>query len=271
MYPKLLTASGARQVPWGKFGINRNSPQATGLEAWYSPIASRGSDVLRDMSGRGQDMTWSGNLEYVSDPKLGMVANYDGSSFQSVEVALRGAAYPSAVFIWFKTTTSGDYIYSEGTLSYDECMYMHLPSAGRVTWMIYDSVGTSAYIMLFDVNPNPLDGEWHVFGGVSWAEDDHEVFYDGKSIGTSVSVPTGGPFIRSAIGGLRYGPGPFVTGHFNGQIGDVRVYRDNVPTPAQILQMAHPPTMWDLYQPVSRYWPVSVAATGNPWYYYAQQ
>jgi len=82
----------------------------------------------------------------------------------------------------------------------------------RVFWR---DVGGS---LITEAGPD-LTGEWHTLAFVSRAADDHELFRDGVSIGTSVATGAAGPFSSVHIGSFDTG-----SQFFEGNIAAIKIY-----------------------------------------------
>ena len=66
------------QPPNVPFTLNKDSPQAKGLVAWWPTLASRGANILRDLSGYGHDGTLENGTAWELLPVLGQALLFAG-------------------------------------------------------------------------------------------------------------------------------------------------------------------------------------------------
>jgi len=271
MYPRMLTARGALQLPTGGFELNRNSPQAAGLEAWLPFLDSRGSNTVRDRVGNLNGVL-TGSAAWQSDPRFGSVVDFAAGDYLNAADALAGfSGAVSTVSMWVQVDQNDN----------SGIVWFGTQTGTAVYWQTSQPLGEFVVVhaQLCDISGDDLNilynGEWHHIAFVSDGTASGKLFYlDGvvpASFSPGANVPT-----AVAAGDKTFRIGNWGGGtiwDLDGRIAQFRLRNYPVPA-ATIWQEAHPPTMWDLYKPVSRYWPVSVATappSGNPWYYYAQQ
>lgn len=249
------------QPPNVPFEVNRASPQAEKLVTWLPTLASRGAHVLRDVGGRGNHGVFKGPGEpaWISDAERGMVLGFDGANdfVNAGDITQINQAAELTITGWFNQTT----------LDQQETLFAKQKDADEeiiiLTWNDGDlytqveNVGKQAQAH-FDYSTVVTAGKWFhyamVFDGSGAAKADRlKVYIDGNNItqvidndvDTAIADLTGEDFY---IGNDKNGLFPFT-----GLNGGVRIY-DRAIIPSIIWQMAHPPTMWELYRPKIRRW-----------------
>ncbi len=72
--------------PEGHFTINHLSQQANGLVGWWPSLATRGGNLLRDLSGFSRHGTFAADTAAQNTPEVGWGNAFDGTG-DYIEVA----------------------------------------------------------------------------------------------------------------------------------------------------------------------------------------
>jgi hypothetical protein len=228
--------------PAWPFRLNRRSPQAKGLFAWW-PVLRDGLK-LRDLSGRGsRHGTLTNGPTYAACPLGGVALSFDGTDDQVVGPLDSNLASVSGTTwtFWVKVTasTSGAYL-KVGSDS--------------------DGFGVGIGLADFDNNGNDIiylrEGvEWHVSSSDWVAGWNHcavvhnsagMVYVNGVLVldsGGTPNTPTGSSFY---LGG--YEPVGF-SRYVACEIADVRFYSSPL-SAMEIQALYDPATRWELYHPL---------------------
>lgn len=255
--------------PGWPFTINRSSPQARGLVAWY-PLSSvdvatnLASACLFDVAQSAQaraatsrwvaqprEPGWVVTRATVVTPNRGMALSNE-TTLASIPTTYAFAVFVRAAATAFAQTAA---VIGFGGTD-DLLLYPYDDDAAgdgpRVFWR--DLGGT---IINIDTSLPAADGKYHDFCFVSYASNDHRLFIDGVQVATSAATGTAGPFDSVRLMGWADSDQGF-----HGSAYDFRIY-DRAPSPALIAAMTDPRTRWDLYQvPQRRAWQASALSGG---------
>ncbi len=235
--------------PTVSFEINRESPQARGIQAWWPPLGSRGQRVLRGFArkingafpGGGNDPTWT------SDAVHGSVLTYDGGS-DYIPMGTGRLDMSGAITIAFWNYVAAADVQQSSAFggfgtdsNFDRCQ-AHAP------W-----IDNSLYWDYGDIFGN---------GRISAA---YAVYLDKWTHVALVSEGIGGAFkaiyldgLLAASAGNSDGPsGPvvfdmgravlFATEYHIASMGDFRVYNRRL-VGTEVWRLYAPETRWDLYE-----------------------
>jgi Concanavalin A-like lectin/glucanases superfamily len=257
----------ANRPPHGPAQVNRASPQADGLVAWWPALASDQS-AARDLAGRGFDAAFQGG----TPPTWGSLAE----GWQALDLG-SGGGYAEAA--------DDDLLSPAANLgAITVAAWVNVtawPSGGQNRAPIVakgnGGTGANAYEYALYVNgASPAEGNAHSVTGVVWKQDG-ATYWEGSADADAVSLGvtyhvafTLGPDAAQIAlfqDGLTVGSGVFVGGTLtagdspvdlgrrpdgatgqtlNALLADVRVYSRAL-SPAEIWQLYDPPTRWDLY------------------------
>lgn len=251
------------------FRLNKHSPQASGILAWWSAMGSKAGQ-FRDY-GPGK---WDGKLEGgTEDPTwtnspYGYVPEFDGDDDRFFVGSIDGS-HPLSLFGVDKVT-----FYAK----------IKLPSTGDLWQRILDKSTGGDGLNGWALQWNPTGGS---YGEILWSADgvsrgtrrlisDYtEVWIDLIIMTTESygSLPDFGVYVNgvlqdafsgssftfpNATADLRIGTWNHSTGReFGGAITDLRIYTRWF-SEGEIGQFANPNTFWDLYGPIPRVFPVLV-------------
>lgn len=233
-----------QRPPVGYFTLNRESPQARGLVAWWPTLGSRGTNVLRDMAGSTLGTFGAGATRptWARDGVHGAVLSCDGGD--AVEMATPSAAIPIgdeaySIAAWFNTTAMlragiigwGNY----GVNFQVNALRLNAAGGGEIIhyWWFSDLI-----VVVGDIS-----GAWHHVA-VTYDGTNRVMYLDGVVIGGDIpgvahAVPNTANFTIAETW-----PASDVE-HWDGELGDIRVA--NVAwTPAEVWHMYANP--WDLYK-----------------------
>lgn len=246
---------------WGQnFTINRASPQATGLVAWWPTLGNIGSAALYDKSLRNNNgvlqnlATWAS--PYATQPNLGIAIDYPANTGDRY-VALPGNILSGDVYsvcAWFVTDEINVYraIFSIYTANNDACEVFIDTVNARL-------FGAQFSNRIFTANNSIATGVlYHV---VLASDGVNTRFYlNGFASGTTGLISFSTFSTAGTIGARTGGAGDL---EFNGRIGDVRVYNRTL-SAAEAFAFWAPSTRWDLYKPIPRAFFMSQLAVGIP-------
>jgi hypothetical protein len=242
------------------FELNTDSPQAAGIVADWPVFASRGMNKLRDLGGRGLDGTFNGGLTWGADAQMGAALTFDGSTGYVSRAAGGGLPIysitnPYSIAFWVKGPpgTATKYILAEDS------------PVSSTRYLLFGSLsGGAAEHLLVTIRPNSggavlyansathvLDNLWH---HVAWTDvaGAGKLYVNGKLDAASCAYTPAATTLTQLAFGAKLGA--VVGSYWPGTLAGVR-YASVVWPPPVIWQMANPPTMWDLYRPVMRFWP----------------
>lgn len=241
--------------PTWPFMINRSSPQARGLVAWY-PIAqvdaltANPTARLFDFARNAQASTVGSFANYrvvTSTPGWVVSSTSAVTDMNSIAPLNESVLYglPTTYnFAIFARAAAPAFGLARALIAFggtdDLIVYPYDTNAGngpRVFWR--DLGGT-----IIDLNGGipAADNKYHDFCFVSYASNDHRLFVDGMPVATSAATGSAGPFNSLRFMGWADGAQTYL-----GNAYDFRVY-DVAPSPALIAAMSDPRTKWDLYQ-----------------------
>ena len=263
MRPYVGRAWHPNQYPHIPFELNRDSPQAQGLVAWWPTLDSAGANVLRDFGGRGLNGAFPGgtaNPSWVGDGQFGNVLSFDGED-DRIQIANSSSLTNHAQFTaggWFYVKSWGNWarIINKDDFGGNDRWYIsHNNGSGRLfaTLMTPAMGGVQAQVYQGNVL---LLNQWnhiaYIYDGSSL-----KLFVNGVSdIGSTVETPFGSYTGTSSI--LIGGKGNAVES-MAGYTADTRIYNRALST-AEVWQQWAPQTCWDLYRPlVRRLWHVPIA------------
>ncbi len=260
--PGIFSPYRGSQRPLWPFIVNRYSPQAEGLIAWW-PFAPAGGDILRDLSdnlNHGTLTNMEPGTDWVSNPVLGSHSlSFDGVN-ELVNVGdidiLDGLGAASWV-LWLNRTGDGedDSFISKWTDGSSTTFSFELDTGGDGQFFIaQSSTSLGQAFGLLPAGAVSLN-QWHhfaiVFDGSGATDADRFKFYLNGSqvtltypgselIPSSLFASTADFEIAGFTDQARFWPG---------EIADVRIYNRAL-TAAEAHEMWSPSTRWDLAYPL---------------------
>ena len=231
-------------------GLNPESPQAKGLVGWWPTIASRGSRVLRDLSGHGFDgdfgagvrsPLWTSadipgailDLGNGDDPREVVVPHHPDLDFAS-------GNQDFSVFVWVKLNVLGVFgsIMSKEDADNDGYRF-RIRSSDLLQFSInaIDIGGDTALVA----------GRWYHAGCVINRIGDGILYLNGiqDSGGDAVSGEA-----LSTTSNLHFGTRSHDgVSEIDADMGEIRIYNRAL-SADQVWQLYEPSTRWDLYRPL---------------------
>ena len=249
----------ATERPQWPTALNRSSPQARGLVAWWSGQPPVGLSVTEHIHGRDGDFIQMELSDRVFiNRQFGWGVNHDGTN-EYVRVphhsSFNPGTGPMSVSCWFRTSTSGAF---QGLVSKrDDSVggavphwFMRIQSDNTVRGQVNSSVGNEANVT---GTTTVTDGNLHLALFVWAGANDVKLYIDGISEGTIGGTGTVGDIDTTDdifMGAHLNGSG-LVSSPFTGQLFDARVGL-SVVNAATARQMHEPQTRWDLYSELGR-------------------
>jgi hypothetical protein len=260
------------------FEINRNSPQAVGLVAWYPTVDYAGSAPLRDRVGvLNGTRTGTTNL-VVPSGVLGKMLTINSTNYWTVtdNAYLNFTGDCTFSFWWFSGAfnDSTDYgLWGKGTSFPNEEVqwYFYKPAfVATLDFCIGDGSETF-YAAEFEDGPALQILTNKLYHCVARREGTVlNTFCNGWKNRTQTWSFGSGAIYISADNLLL---GKASVGNGIGRLADLRIYNRAL-SDAECQALYQPATRWDLYLPVQRrryYVMAEAAAAGKPVYAYAQQ
>lgn len=235
-----------RVLPFGPFTLNRKSPQADGLLAWYPFIGDRGTNQVREMTGRFQPAPFFGSPTWEFDSIRGPVIDFDGSNQYIYDA---NATFPSlttggiTIEMWvYRPTSSADGIALEigETGTNGDRIIAHVPWGDNNLYWDYGSSSAGRISTSYLSYRNKWTHVALTAGGSATAFK--AIYLDGELItsATQSAAPT-------SVTGLRIANGTGSNQEYIGKIADVRIY-NRIRSATEI---KHSQTMpFDLYAPL---------------------
>lgn len=249
--------------PHGPFELNRNSPQAKGLVAWWPTLASVGN-TLRDLAGRGYNGVFTGT---VADPTLvrgvmGAALYFDKANDYLVvgPSGLSNGWQAISLSVWFRLwrfSDSDDYsgiLYNSTAASDTQMAGLSLHTAASA--LLRFDVGNGTTYRSVHTSGGVTVGPWYHAAGVWRSGDPPKIYLNGvgttgsSSLSGSLTVASAYYLGWDAVRAIRKLPG---------YIAEARIY-DCVLSDSQVWQLWDPATRWDLYLPIQRFWAVKAPA-----------
>ncbi len=257
----------------GPFELNTDSPQATGLLAWWPMLGSRGASSIQDKAGiyAGTGTLVGGT--WVANGVLGMGASF-ASDAQYITVGTLGAlgstvlAAGFSISEWLQCSTktatrpcfgafnSGANTALRIRLNSDTNDALH---AGYIDFYLRPNLNPGDINCEVAVDTGVTDGAPHLVCAVCHtAIRIVEIYLDGKpqTVTYANAGAAGGTYgnFAYAVGlGCLNGRGT-ITGLSPGAIYEGRI-ASRLWTGAECWQMYDPATRWELYRPTRRWWP----------------
>jgi len=256
-FPEMLN------IARGRGSDSRNPQLWNGLVGCWTMQEGGGSTVY-DLSGHGNHGTLT-NMDPATDwvvGPYGRALDFDGSDdYVNVAGAARtlGAASNLSLWIMVRPSFAGavvDYLFdsSVGTTG----LGVRLFNASRVDCFAYRSGGLAYQYATLNHN-----AWWNLCVVMENTNTRLQVYNDGVELATT-DIGTGSGSLKAsaqAIIGAEYtGANPLIC-----QVAGVALY-NRILTPAEIQHLYFDP--WALFRPAERVYPVAVASTVKPWYYY---
>ena len=261
------------QRPRWPFTINRDSPQAEGLVAWW-PIIPFGNDGPLYELVRGFNAARNGNPTYQSDSEFLWYQALDGTGdYWDVgdEDELDAGTENFAFSCWLRNPDEVSFPINKrvnsSAVGWEFILERGLVE-DRVTMRLFD--GDAAQSTNVDWDMPTSDGEWHLVCGVVDRDAGlGRIYGDGIEIATEdISGWLTLSNAQSVQFGARNGANLYA-----GDICDIRIRKGGLLNSTVAYQMWDPHTRHDLIYELGRvfYSFPAAAAVGNPWHVYAQQ
>ncbi len=253
------------------FVLNRASPQARGLVAWWPPNGSRGTNVLRDYVG-GNHGAFSGDVSWARNAKLGSVLSYGGTnghvncgSAARLDNLATGKAFSYAVWVEFTSIANETLLSKESASS--SGWFTRIISTARIETKfnaaVTDALSRSDAIISTGVL-------YHI--AITYDDNGDRkarIYVNGLEVaGYQAQDAAVGALVDDSARDLTIGSLSPSFWFMSGIIGDVRMAQVRW-NPAEVRHQFTQP--WDLYKTPGLPWAGAPAAVGNPWYAYAQQ
>ncbi len=239
------------------FTMNRESPQARGLVAWWPTLGSRGTNVLRDMAGGPSSAILGAGVSWVADARHGTALRSDEPGNGRIVVGDFDRFEPANITlsVWRKPDIQNralDGGLAKGTLfgGPENASYSLDFHSGNSRWAISDGTDTFHFC-----NVAIPDTDWHLwtatFDGAVMRQ-----YLDGVEKNSTVAV-VAIDYTKSEnrliiLGNLAGGFNPL------GLFGDMRMY-NIAQTPSEVWQYFSKP--WDLYRTPELAWAQSLGTT----------
>ena len=255
------------QPPNAPFEINRASPQAEGLVAWWPTLASAGANVLRDLGGRGHNLTQpvaGKRPAWRSDSEQGHVLDYEHDNGQYFTIPnnadLQTGDIDFTVALWANTESFwGAQVLAAkleaGPLYEWDLMIF---ADGQVRFRIWNGAGVEGTADSTTHGPMTL-GQWYLI--IGWHDAASNIVgIEVNGVGdtaatTDVPSSTLADFTIGAYANDLFGSS------YDGKIASTMFWR-RVLSPAIRRSLWPPQTRWELHRPRTRR--VWVLAPGAP-------
>lgn len=249
--------------PSGRFTINRDSPQAKGLVAWF--LNGRPTYFDPDVSGINGGTVVLQTPDWRIDTERGLGLNFDRTTKEGIASFPRTpvTAPPFTLSVWVRSVdvTLLQTLMALGSSTNNWHSYMLNIENSKPTMATYD--GTTRTL---STASNLINNTLYHIVGIWKATNNWKIYVDGgreTAVQTNDEVPLGIGSV--SIGGLYYWTGSGMTWdasyHAGGVIFDARIYNTSL-TDQEVYQLYSPETRWDLYLPAAppRFWSVPAAA-----------
>lgn len=263
--PVLRPSHKVLRPPPGPFEINRASPQAAGLVAWWPTMASRGAGVLQELV-TGHNGTFNNTPTWGQDPEIGWGLNYVTGDSDSVRVnnaSILNPTTPFTVTAWFRCDTTvlsatNKNILLKGTSSWSAAGMQYQLVIPTYSTDLRLRISNGSAITDLNIAGPIVQGELHFGAGVFDGSNIHVYLgKQGKLLSNSTAwanTPT------TSAGTFNIGEGAG-DNYWTGFIFDVRLYHRAV-SASELFQHFTPATRWELYAPRRRLWTVKAPAAG---------
>jgi hypothetical protein len=240
--------------------LNRASPQARGLVAWWPLSPCTGNavpDVFSAAHGAAADLTWT------VDAAFGVMPQFDGEREVCFSDAhLPAGVAPRSLCAWVKYNDAPSLGRTWGVLFYGTAgsndRGLMIGAGSNSQWQPPGCLGMSQWGQSLVTPQAYNDSVWHhlvaTFDGATWS-----IYVDGKleNVKPLQTLPTDTQPAAGRIGGLNFGPHYY----WKGSIRDVRVYARAL-SAAEVWSLCNPTTRFDLWAP--RRQPLAKVATADP-------
>jgi len=250
------------QPPWAvgrRFRINRRSPQAAGLVAWWPAFASAGASVLRDLARFFYDGSILGGTTWRLHYVLGPCLDFDGTDSYVNFGNVLGFTGAFSIAAWIKVHTTISGVEGRAIIAKDSVQtggrQYSLQQHPYEYFRFGVSPDGSAWVSR-DSQTAVTAGAWHFIVGVYEPSNRLDIFIDGVLDNGTLNNGPIPASIQSTTTPLHFGV--FYASSstfFNGLIGEVRFY-DRALSADEVWQLYDPATRFDLYLIEPKIWPV---------------
>ena len=234
--------------PHVPFTIDRDSPQAQGIVAWWPTLGSAGANVLRDFGGRGFTGTFNGTLAWQVDNMMGAVPNYDGATtYVTTNKALIPLTGNFTITQWFSSTNTvtNAHLVTQYEAVIPTASGRFLTEVNRVSQKYGCFHGSGAGVITSAASFSTAGPNLMV---IRRAGNTFSLFLNGVQDASTGSSDVG---IQDTATWIGVGRGIPNFGYFPGQIGDIRIYNRAL-SAAEVWQQWAPESRFDLYRPLLR-------------------
>lgn len=222
------------------FMINRQSPQARGLVAWW-PLGAGQYGMVRDVLGRFH--VAAANSPQLVGSEQGRCTLFDDASSQWLAVSSAPVTgSPLTVTAWFRSDdfSATHCIFSMSNGDNFNYYHMILNTTPLLQVRVRDSGDATAAVT---TTAGPSLGTWHMATFVEVSSADRRIYLDGGNKGTNTTDRS--PSISTTTIGAAYQTE--LVWPFSGMVRDVRVYNRALFDAEIWASYVNP---WELYQPV---------------------
>jgi hypothetical protein len=255
-----------RCPPNGQFTINRNSPQANGLVAWWPTLGCFGANTLRYV-GRGNSGTI--NADWIADGEAGPLLTFDGTTNDDFSISHATGLIGTddwSVALWARCDGAADDTnWVAFSVEPNGFLWIYFSRWSGVTGISVDSYDSVWGVRGAGHTGFTVGKLYHIVavGGASYLA----LYVDGAFANSSGTAALGAAQASTFWWGSQFGSSKY---HL-GDIGDVRFYNRQL-SAAEVWHQYCPSTRWDLYLPYRRRFaakpPVAAGVTVPVMYYH---
>lgn len=248
----------------GSFSLNRDSPQAQGLAAWWPTLASPSGGAIRDFLGRFNFTIQAGSPTVVPSPLVGLAGDTAGATGRwavtntALDPLMGTSAFTVTCWVQPLGTTGNVCPWGKFDGSAFKGPYLRVdPGGSFVSLTYFDNTGSSRGASS-GVNIAQYECALIACGynGID------ELFCQVNGQRTTASVA--GVTFASTTANLQLGNRGDTNAAFDGRVADLRLYSRYL-SQADVWQLWVPQTRWELYRPAKRRTIVLAApAAGQP-------
>lgn len=228
---------GISRTPSGLFVLNRESPQADGLIAWWTPLATRSSNLLLDL------ISWNNTIKVgtpIISPSqyLGMTSVHTNTDYYDLDSQITISGMYS-IAVWVRTDTDKSYNGICGPSSINE--YYAIDPVDGSNFLVRRGSGYDS----FTITNMTVLGTWvHLI--ITEDTNGADLYVNGGMKTATASISPGTSRIITRL--CRFGGS--TTYNLEGAWADFRIY-DHKLSEAEAYQIYAPETRWELYKPIA--------------------
>jgi len=257
--PLLLPTERRLIKPSGRFVLNKDSPQAVGLVAWYPFTPGQEAVDLAGVGGFNQ--TPANSPPYGTNRDFGDIVDLPGAGTSRFSLARTPiVGYGCTLTAWFNKDDSTNVgwinvLYNTGDTG------QNLSILARPTGEVRARKdGTGATAVNVDELTGYTVGGWDFVAGIFISSTAHAVKANGRARVNSAATDTS----TISLNAMAIGYEPFSTprNHLFGLLGDIRVYNRAL-TDKELDEIYDPSTRFELYYEIGRKTIIIVSAAGE--------